>query len=59
MENEVENIGKNEKNRRERILGGRGDFFFNDPATAEIYTLSLHDALPISIFFVSRKPSKT
>src|SRR5438876_3777898 len=22
-------------------------FFFNDPATAEIYTLSLHDALPI------------
>src|SRR5882672_12614335 len=23
------------------------DFFFNDPATTEIYTLSLHDALPI------------
>src|SRR6266704_2190005 len=23
-------------------------FFFNDPATTEIYTLSLHDALPIS-----------
>src|SRR5438270_2582433 len=23
-------------------------FFFNDPAAAEIYTLSLHDALPIS-----------
>src|SRR5437899_8818350 len=22
--------------------------FFNDPATTEIYTLSLHDALPIS-----------
>src|SRR5437588_8719028 len=22
-------------------------FFFNDPATTEIYTLSLHDALPI------------
>src|SRR5690606_41499327 len=22
-------------------------FFFNDPATPEIYTLSLHDALPI------------
>src|SRR5438046_5361226 len=22
-------------------------FFFNDPATSEIYTLSLHDALPI------------
>src|SRR5947209_15776260 len=25
-------------------------FFFNDPATTEIYTLSLHDALPISTF---------
>src|SRR5215831_12942882 len=25
----------------------RGDFFFNDTATTEIYTLSLHDALPI------------
>src|SRR5437867_8749558 len=24
-------------------------FFFTDPATTEIYTLSLHDALPISI----------
>ena len=34
--------------------GGRGGwgggwfFFFNDTATTEIYTLSLHDALPIS-----------
>src|SRR5438874_12229753 len=26
-------------------------FFFNDPATTEIYTLSLHDALPISSLF--------
>src|SRR5260221_1593797 len=25
-----------------------GFFFFNDPATTEIYPLSLHDALPIS-----------
>src|SRR3712207_7310824 len=25
-----------------------GCFFFNDTATTEIYTLSLHDALPIS-----------
>src|SRR5437667_10667827 len=24
-------------------------FFFNDPPTTEIYTLSLHDALPISL----------
>src|SRR5437899_4636816 len=28
-------------------------FFFNDPATAEIYTLSLHDALPISETYIS------
>src|SRR3989442_14566273 len=28
-------------------------FFFNDTATTEIYTLSLHDALPI---FVARHP---
>src|SRR5215203_813632 len=30
-------------------IGGRGHlfFFFNDTATTEIYTLSLHDALPI------------
>src|SRR5689334_13994973 len=27
--------------------GEHVDFFFNDPATTEIYTLSLHDALPI------------
>src|SRR6202021_3957903 len=27
-------------------------FFFNDTATTEIYTLSLHDALPILIFAV-------
>src|SRR5438477_12102760 len=28
-------------------------FFFNDTATTEIYTLSLHDALPISPSYVS------
>src|SRR4030043_167000 len=28
-------------------------FFFNDTATTEIYTLSLHDALPISTFFAA------
>src|SRR3712207_7463056 len=27
----------------------RSIFFFNDTATTEIYTLSLHDALPISL----------
>src|SRR2546426_6306831 len=32
-------------------------FFFNDTATTEIYTLSLHDALPISPFisYASRR----
>src|SRR5439155_24688103 len=30
------------------ILVYIGVFFFNDPATPNIYTLSLHDALPIS-----------
>src|SRR2546421_12657270 len=29
-------------------------FFFNDTATTEIYTLSLHDALPISPNFSAR-----
>src|SRR5690349_23101431 len=35
-------------------------FFFNDTATTEIYTLSLHDALPIYalIFFFGRKVYK-
>src|SRR3712207_8946238 len=28
-------------------------FFFNDTATTEIYTLSLHDALPISVRRIS------
>ena len=27
-------------------------FFFNDTATTEIYTLSLHDALPIYMYLV-------
>src|SRR5215510_15799981 len=30
-------------------------FFFNDTATTEIYTLSLHDALPISCFSSERR----
>src|SRR2546428_11629666 len=29
-------------------------FFFNDTATTEIYTLSLHDALPISAGHLAR-----
>src|SRR6266498_5540055 len=29
------------------VQNGKSYFFFNDTATTEIYTLSLHDALPI------------
>ena len=34
-------------------LNYRWNFFFNDTATTEIYTLSLHDALPISWLFLN------
>src|SRR3712207_9086349 len=37
-----------ERREREWVAGGCVCFFFNDTATTEIYTLSLHDALPIS-----------
>src|SRR2546427_6434854 len=30
-------------------------FFFNDTATTEIYTLSLHDALPICVLLSKKK----
>src|SRR2546425_8106277 len=33
---------------RQMLSYVRSFFFFNDTATTEIYTLSLHDALPIS-----------
>src|SRR6266513_6475627 len=33
-------------------------FFFNDTATTEIYTLSLHDALPISTSSWRRRTSR-
>src|SRR2546422_1010614 len=32
-----------------KVAKESGFFFFNDTATTEIYTLSLHDALPISV----------
>src|SRR5256885_12757633 len=32
-------------------------FFFNDTATTEIYTLSLHDALPILCWWTTGRPS--
>ena len=34
-------------------------FFFNDTATTEIYTLSLHDALPIYTPFLTHKVQMT
>src|SRR5260370_14754618 len=34
-------------------------FFFNDTATTEIYTLSLHDALPILMPLLLPAPSAT
>src|SRR5256885_5926620 len=34
-------------------------FFFNDTATTEIYTLSLHDALPICVPFIEVHLSNT
>src|SRR3712207_8791843 len=33
-------------------------FFFNDTATTEIYTLSLHDALPILQVLVEEGPAR-
>src|SRR2546425_87498 len=35
-----------------------GIFFFNDTATTEIYTLSLHDALPISRSCIAPAPPR-
>src|SRR3712207_9081748 len=35
-----------------------GFFFFNDTATTEIYTLSLHDALPILPVVTHHRPRK-
>src|SRR2546427_10126700 len=37
-----------------RVTAACSFFFFNDTATTEIYTLSLHDALPI--FFAGAGP---
>src|SRR5256885_17199974 len=36
-----------EGDKQEKHTKAHNDFFFNDTATTEIYTLSLHDALPI------------
>src|SRR5205814_8426874 len=40
---------RSEVTEQDRVCYARlSSFFFNDTATTEIYTLSLHDALPIS-----------
>src|SRR5215510_4531819 len=39
-----------------KVLADSIFFFFNDTATTEIYTLSLHDALPISLRHGPRIP---
>src|SRR5260370_12339133 len=44
--------------RRRRSLT-RLFFFFNDTATTEIYTLSLHDALPIYRYVRKRLPNSS
>src|SRR6267378_5301586 len=43
------NIGISQSTFSVKVLNlfSRSSFFFNDTATTEIYTLSLHDALPI------------
>src|SRR5256885_10337064 len=41
------------------IIGSLNFFFFNDTATTEIYTLSLHDALPISLHAVPRRADRS
>src|SRR2546430_3035375 len=40
------------------IAGSLRFFFFNDTATTEIYTLSLHDALPISSNGTARRSAR-
>src|SRR3989338_4165471 len=40
-----------------RLLLRKIFYFFNDTATTEIYTLSLHDALPICPAFACSKPT--
>src|SRR5256885_481027 len=45
-------------NIRHNLSSSKGLFFFNDTATTEIYTLSLHDALPISNNNPQRIPTR-
>src|SRR5439155_17350906 len=38
-----------------KLIYHRSDFVFNDTATTDIYTLSLHDALPILLRYFQRQ----
>src|SRR6267143_1725171 len=49
----VSNHDSTSASRRHRCPSASSVFFFNDTATTEIYTLSLHDALPI---FAQERP---
>src|SRR3712207_8287863 len=42
----------------DQLLPQRALFFFNDTASTEIYTLSLHDALPIYRSGSARRPDR-
>src|SRR5256885_1545170 len=44
--------------RRVARARARALFFFNDTATTEIYTLSLHDALPISVTLTNGRDTR-
>ena len=46
----MEEVGYEGVDKREEEGYKESYFFFNDTATTEIYTLSLHDALPICKF---------
>src|SRR5689334_24308210 len=46
------------RSRRQPRRPSRLCFFFNDTATTEIYTLSLHDALPISVLATVTTPAE-
>src|ERR1022692_4346792 len=48
--------GRREFQRQHRVVERLAFLFFNDPATPEIYPLSLHDALPISASLPHARP---
>src|SRR2546430_10386282 len=55
----VEAIARPRSKGERRRVAFASIFFFNDTATTEIYTLSLHDALPISVTRNERGSART